>query len=367
MKCRTPFPRPLALALAALIVAGLASAGADPTVEVDSAESPLVTKITLEVENEPVGDLIERIAKEMGFEGVVFRNGAPGDARGSFSFEDRPAWECLAAIFTKHRLSFGGGEIGKDYHLVVVRVSREYEYRVEGGVVARFSQAPAGTVVRDPHHRPCSVWIRPEPRVRWSCDRIAVTGQKDANGNDVDVLGFDLFGGKPQMSLARGASPWPGLTAFTIETTSSFAVGQTTVDIRDLAVGGEPHRVENEDGEELLRIDRVVNAGRFIDVTLSWASGNSSSFVAQGGWGTPPEQTLESSTGWKLTLEARGERMSPGVLVGEGDGTRFSAKIRLLAHRVAAAGGVGNVGIRMARPAKKETREIVFEFADLGD
>jgi hypothetical protein len=338
------------------------AAVAQPVAEVASVDAVAATPITLSAKERPASEVFETIARAMGFSGVVFKNPASAAKAVTCEFAATPAWQALVELFAAHGLTFGSNEIGQDYLLSMYDVGTvRYSYSIQPGLVARFWQAAPGTV---PSRRqaPCAVWIRPEPRLGWSCSQISVPRQLDGAGAAREAIGFDLFGGQPQMKLLPGANPWPGLAKLTL--TAEVDRIQRWQRATVSRWGAGPFDVTSE-GKLLFSLSSR-NEGRFVDVLLTMPSALQASFVAQGGWGNPVEEQLAQSTAIYLEVyNPDGSRMAPGVISGEGDGKQLQAKVRLLAHRVTQAGGLEQLKFVVSVPLARQRETLQFVFDDL--
>ena len=62
--------------------------------------------ITLQADNEPAGEVVAKIAKEMGFLSACAR--PLKGKRITCSYTDKPAWECMVDIFERFDVTFAG-------------------------------------------------------------------------------------------------------------------------------------------------------------------------------------------------------------------------------------------------------------------
>lgn len=353
----------IASALALLLFLVGALDAAEPHVSVKTADAPSATRITFEATDKPVIELIETIARRMGFSEVIVKDPALRLPRGSCKFENKLAWTCLVELLEKHKMTWGGGQTGKDYALTLYPdKNRQYSYRVAGPLVARVWQAPVGTRVNNPlRNLPCRIWIRHEPGVSIRFSELAAKDQADASGKTANVIEFKLLGIEPQLRLTKNASPWPGLSKLTLQGMMRQVSRRATVTLTKLSTGEHAKLIAHE-GNQLFTLDRVAYAGHFVDVHLSLASESQTLLVAQGGRGTPPEQALEALTDMRVAvLLPSGTQISPGVISAEGDGKRLKIMLRLSRHQVTKAGGIGTLSLRLSTTLK--SKDVPFQMA----
>ncbi len=347
---------------ACLLMGLSAVCAAEPNSCVEIVDVTPGAKITLATTDRPAAEVVGRIARKLGFEEVVVKDPAIDEMTVSCDFKDRPAWDCLVELFTRHGLTFGGGDLFKDYALTLYRdTGKRFRYRTATGLVARFSQKPAGTAAGH-HTQPCQVWIRDELGLGWSMKRIEVCDAKDAKGLPVDVLRFALFSGRPQLSPRPDGERWPGLSAFTLKAKVDYVTRRKVVRIEGLSAGMKAHPVL-EDGRELMRVDRVARRhGRF-DIEISWPSTSEDSMVAQGGHGSPAGAGLSFIAGWDAALHhaATGKRLIPSVISAEGNGTRMRLKLGIRPNRAP----LGAVRVTLLKTLETQTRDVTFAFTDL--
>jgi len=323
----------------------------------------LETTVDLASKERPLAEVLEELARKMGY-GKIHSKAPLEELTFDGKFEGKPAWECLTAVLKKHKLTFGGGEIGQDYALTLYPDEESRgEFRVSGGLVARFTQVPVGTRTRPPRRRPCFLEIRGEPRLGWVLKQVKVSEQKNAQGEETDLIGMQNMGGKPQMRFGKDVlSPWPGLSSFKVTGTAEFVTERLVADTTGLSLPQGQHPVKNKD-EWLFMVEGIKREGRFVDIHISFGSTVKASSVAQGGWGFPVEDRLERQIGLRFELlGADGNRVSPGVLCFEGDGKRADVTFRVPPHKLEKAGGIRAVTLRFSKPLQKVTREFSFEF-----
>src|ERR1051326_6910169 len=87
------------------------------------------TLIDLEAKDKPVADVLDEIAKKMGYEKIVDPENATPGLNCSCSFKKKPAWECLVEICEKNGLVFGGAGIGQDFALGIYKPGTRSEER----------------------------------------------------------------------------------------------------------------------------------------------------------------------------------------------------------------------------------------------
>ncbi|MBI3272581.1 MAG: hypothetical protein HYZ53_26565 [Planctomycetes bacterium] len=358
----------LAAALSLTLCPCVPAQPAGPRGTVRIQESPPATLMDLVVKDMPALEAAERVAKAMGFEKVLDPKGACGGKTFTGTFKERPAWECLVAILEKADATWGGGTIGDDYALnLFPAAGTSYRYAVQGGLVARFSQVEIGHHSTDPmHDRPSALWLLGEPRLSWSFAEVSVADQKDAAGKSCDLLGLDLFSGRPQQRPGKDpADPWPGLSAFAVRGKLQRVPKTVAVEIAGLALGC-PRTEAVHGGNEVATLESLGRDGRFVLLEFSFPSTAEGESVRQGGWGAPPEESLETFSGVRAELtDEQGARVSPTVLVVAGDGKRARVTFKLNTGSLDKAGGIEKTRLRLWLPLEKATDTVAFEFKDL--
>jgi len=351
------------------ILIALVLAQAEPASAVRLEDRAAATLVDLDAEDMPALKAVETIAAAMGFSGIVDPDGALADKTVTKKLAKKPAWEALVEILKETETTWGPGDVGEDHALKIVATKgRRYAYVVRGGLAAHFSQSAIGSESPNPMRLPASLWIRPEPRLAWRFSEAAIVDQRNPDGKACDAIGLDLFSGRPQLRAGKdGASPWPGLSAFTVKARLETPTKALAIEVTRLAVGCARHEAKH-DGKEALTVESVTSDARFTIVTFSVPSAAQAESVAQGGWGSPVEDNFYSVAQIQGELvDEHGARVSPTVLSLKGDGKRMTATMKFPPHKLEKAGGLSKLRLRVAVPVETSASDVAFEFKGLLD
>jgi len=327
-----------------------------------SEQMGAATKITLEIKDTDIGKIIDTIAKEMGYPGVVMEKDAGQGVKGTCCVKNKPAWECLVEIFKKHNLTLGNGGIGSDPRKLHIYPAgnTEFTYSPNGPFLVRMWQKPVGTTLNHPGRQPVSVWFVAEPRLQWSCTRIEANEQKNAKGEACDVIGFELVPGGG-IQLNKATQPWPGLRSLAIKADMEVVTEMAQASLPSLAGLKRPHVVKDSKGNELFTFEGIKKDGRMMRVAFSFPSTDESSGVAQGGWGNSTEEALERLAGVKVSIVGKNGKYRAPTIAHEGNGKRMSVTFSYSSNGFRQFGGPQNMKLTFAKPVKKATQKLAFQ------
>lgn len=325
----------------------------------DSKQVVSATLISLNRIDASIGEILDTIAKEMGYAGAVLQEDEDRRQIDSFSFHNKPSWECLVEIFKKHHFTFGNGGIGADPRMLHVFRAGEtdYTYCPNGPFLVRLWQKPIGTTIQHPTHLPLGISLLAEPKTEWSCTGIEALEQKNAKGEACDLIGFEIFSGRPQ--LERATQPWPGLRCVTLKTQMEIATDVIRETLPSLTGIKFPHVVNDRAGQELFTLE-ALRTGARVQMVVSFPSTDESSGVAQGGWGTTSEE-LGLETGERIAIEGKDGRYAGPTVSHKGDGKRMTVTFSYTSHELKEMGGLENLKLTFTKPVKKASQEFKFQ------
>jgi hypothetical protein len=325
------------------------------------------TLIDLEAKDKPVADVLDEIAKKMGYEKIVDPENATPGLKCSCSFKKKPAWECLVEICEKNGLVFGGAGIGQDFALGIYKPGTwKRSVKPSGGLAAIFSQAPAGTPFDDPFHRPYSARVLHEPGIAVSYKDVSVVDQKNAAGKACDLFGLEPTSGDVQEKPGKdNTNPWPGLSAFTIKATAVIVKKKVVANVTGLSKSVASFAVSHE-GKNLFTIEKIAEEGGFVVMSISAPSECTTEGVMQGGWGFPAGPKVEAAVGFRVdVVGAKSQPVGPGVISWKGDGAKAAVTFKFAPHKIGEAGGLAALTAKFSKALEKDSENVVFQFKDL--